>query len=118
MRLSLGHLGLPACESTAQASWTGCIVVPGVTKGTLTTENQMISNIVAGQVVDYTPQNLQAFTQNTGAAGSAGQAIFASADPGAVNRVAVEAPEAVGGGNGAVIAIGILVGVLILGKLL
>ncbi len=123
MRVGIGDYGLPACESTAQASWTGCVVVPGVTKGTLTMADQGISNVVFGQVVDLTPQAIDAFHANTQAAADAGHAVIATADPGAVpgavpvDTAAAMADTQPSGIFDTDIAIGLVLGILILRSL-
>ena len=87
MRVHIG-LGdaLPPCQDISQASWVGCVVVPGVTKGTLTYANQPISVNTFGQEVAYTPQSISAFQANTQAAATAGGPVAAASDPGAVPK--------------------------------
>lgn len=94
MRVSLGDAGLPPCQDTSQASSIYCVVVPGVTKGTLTTADQGISNVVFGQVVSINQQAMDAYTANTQAAAASGGAVIASADPGAVPALSPMSPSA------------------------
>ena len=87
------HLGavdtgtLQPCASTADAAWTGCVVVPCVTAGTLCQSNTPYTDVLAGQPVDMAGSKVQeAFSQNTQAAADAGHPVISTADPGTPNK--------------------------------
>jgi len=80
---------LQPCASTADAAWTGCVVVPCVTAGTLCQSNTPYTNVWAGQPVDMGGSGSkvqEAFSQNTQAAADAGHPVISTADPGTPNQ--------------------------------
>jgi hypothetical protein len=92
MRVHIGNYIPPACESIAQASSTSCVVVPGITKGTLVMPDTPLTNVWAGQLVNITPQAQAAYEANLKAAQDAGKPIVSTADPGAVTDQGSESP--------------------------
>ena len=92
VQIGIGDYIPPPCESISQASSTSCVVVPGITKGTIVMPNTPFTNVWAGQLVDIGAQAQQAYQQNVAAAQAAGGAIMSTAEPGAVNAQGSESP--------------------------
>ena len=82
-----GMGALPACPTVREAASTGCVVVPCVTQGTLCMDDTPQVNVWAGQVVNLTPQDTQAYQQNTQAAASSatGTTVSTAQNSGTIN---------------------------------
>lgn len=94
---------LQPCASTADAAWTGCVVVPCVTAGTLCQSNTPYTDVWAGQPVDMGGSGSkvqEAFTQNTQAAADAGHPVISTADPGTPNQSGGVGLDTATDGNG------------------
>lgn len=82
MRIHLGDYVPQPCASIKDAANVSCVVVPGITKGTIVMPDTPYTNVWAGQLVDIPQSAKDAYQANVAAAQAAGGAIMSTADPG------------------------------------